>query len=46
MMPALKALKMRSGCGLIRRSDCWPCLRRETALEDAIAAVETRPAPR
>ncbi|MBS2011293.1 MAG: serine/threonine protein kinase [Deltaproteobacteria bacterium] len=44
LLPALKALKATNGCkrGLFKRVDCWPCLRDDGALEDAIAAVETR----
>jgi hypothetical protein len=28
--------------GTGRHYDCWPCLRKDTALKDAIAAVDAR----
>jgi hypothetical protein len=46
LAPLLKALKPTSGCGFLGRRDCWPCLRKEGALDDAIAATEARPAPK
>jgi hypothetical protein len=42
----LKRLQNSSGCGFLNLSDCYPCLRKGTALADAIAAVSTRPAPK
>jgi hypothetical protein len=45
LLPALKALKVTRGCGgFLRQGDCHPCMRKDGALDDAIAAVETRPA--
>ncbi|MDB4944367.1 MAG: serine/threonine protein kinase [Labilithrix sp.] len=44
--PALKTLKATRGCGFLGRNDCWACLRRDGALEEATTAVETRGAPR
>jgi serine/threonine-protein kinase len=45
-LPLLKQLKATRGCGFFNRSDCWPCLRREPALEDATTAVESRATPK
>jgi eukaryotic-like serine/threonine-protein kinase len=42
----LKRLQGGSGCGFLSLEDCYPCLRKGTALEDAIAAVAARPAPK
>jgi serine/threonine-protein kinase len=42
VLPLLKQLKSRGGCGIFGRSDCWTCLRREGTLDDTIAAVEAR----
>jgi serine/threonine protein kinase len=45
LLPALKALKVTRGCGgFLRQGDCHPCMRKDAALDDAIAAVEARPA--
>ena len=45
LLPALKALKVTRGCGgFLRQGDCHPCMRKDGALDDAIAAVEARPA--
>lgn len=38
----LKALLQQSGCGFMGDEDCWPCLRKSSALQDAIAALEAR----
>ena len=46
LSPALKAMKNTRGCGFLGRTDCFPCLRREPLLDDAIDAVEARPAPK
>ena len=42
----LKRLQTNSGCGFLGFEDCYPCLRQGTALDDAIAAVAKRPAPK
>ena len=43
VLPTLKQLRVTRGCGgLFKRGDCWPCMRKDTALEDAITAVEAR----
>jgi serine/threonine protein kinase len=42
----LKRLQGDSGCGFLGLEDCYPCLRKGTGLEDAIAAVSARPAPK
>ncbi|MDB5216171.1 MAG: serine/threonine protein kinase [Myxococcaceae bacterium] len=45
LLPSLKPLKVTRGCGgFLRAGDCHPCMRKDSALEDAIAAVEARPA--
>ncbi len=38
----LKILKYRKGCGRRGRSDCFPCLRQDKALEEAAAKIEKR----
>jgi eukaryotic-like serine/threonine-protein kinase len=38
----LKALRATNGCGFLRRGDCWPCMRGDTALADALKAAEAR----
>jgi len=44
LLPALKPLKLTRGCGgFMRAGDCHPCMRKDGALDDAIAAVEARP---
>ncbi len=44
LLPSLKALKVTRGCGgFLRAGDCHPCMRKDSALDDAIAAVEGRP---
>lgn len=42
----LKRLQGNSGCGFLGLEDCYACLRKGTALNDAIAAVSARPAPK
>ena len=44
LLPTLKGPKVTIGCmrGLFKRVDCWPCLRDDGALEEAIAAIEAR----
>jgi serine/threonine-protein kinase len=42
----LKELRTEKGCGLDGQTDCWPCLRKDGALEAAISAIESRsPSP-
>jgi hypothetical protein len=38
----LKILASRAGCGRSGRDDCYPCLRKDNALSEAIAAIERR----
>jgi hypothetical protein len=38
----LNVAKAPGGCGRRARNDCFPCLRKDSALKDAIAAIETR----
>ncbi len=42
----LRRLQSSTGCGFLGLQDCYPCLRKDAALEEAIAAVAERPAPR
>jgi serine/threonine-protein kinase len=44
-LPTLKTMKNPRGCGFMGIRDCWPCLRHDDALDDAIKAVEARPTP-
>jgi serine/threonine-protein kinase len=41
-LPVLKSMKSPRGCGFMGIRDCWPCLRRDDVLDDAIRAVEAR----
>jgi hypothetical protein len=41
----LRALKHTDGCGDDGHSDCYACLREGRLLDDALAAIEKRPAP-
>jgi eukaryotic-like serine/threonine-protein kinase len=43
---ALRRFSSTSGCGFLDLEDCYSCLRKSTALDDAIAAVSARPAPK
>ncbi len=38
----LEAFKQRSGCGSGGKQDCYPCLRKDSRLQDAIAAIKAR----
>jgi serine/threonine-protein kinase len=38
----LRSLSKKSGCGRRARFDCWPCLRKDHALDDAVASIEAR----
>jgi len=38
----LNVAKAPGGCGRRARDDCFPCLRKDSALKDAISAIETR----
>ena len=42
----VRALEHRDGCGDDGRQDCFACLRESTLLDDALKAIEGRPAPR
>ena len=42
VLTALKSMKATRGCGFLGARDCWPCLRRDEALDDAIRAIEAR----
>ncbi len=38
----LKALRSTSGCGFLRRGDCYVCLRGDSLLADAVREAENR----
>jgi serine/threonine-protein kinase len=42
----LKAMKSTRGCGFLGTRDCFPCLRKDGALDDAIEAIEARSRPK
>jgi eukaryotic-like serine/threonine-protein kinase len=42
----LAALRKKRGCGAGKRSDCFPCLRTDDLLENAIAKAADRPGPK
>ena len=42
VLPALRALKSPRGCGFMGMRDCFSCLRKTDALDEAIKAVEAR----
>lgn len=41
----LKQLQRKGGCGFLGSRDCWPCLRKDGALDDAVQAIESRTGP-
>jgi serine/threonine protein kinase len=38
----LKQYVFTAGCGFLRRHDCYPCMHKDQALKEAIAAIEAR----
>jgi tRNA A-37 threonylcarbamoyl transferase component Bud32 len=38
----LRSLQVNTGCGPGGQNDCWPCLRKGTALQSAITAIDQR----
>ncbi|HEX7601102.1 MAG TPA: protein kinase [Polyangiaceae bacterium] len=42
VLAVLKPMEQKSGCGFLGRRDCWSCMRKDTALDDAISAIEKR----
>ena len=44
-VPLLQRLTSRKGCGFLSMQDCWPCLRKDALVADAIKAAEKRPEP-
>jgi len=44
-VPLMQSLTSKKGCGFAGFQDCWPCLRRDNLLNEAIKAAEKRPAP-
>ncbi len=42
VLGSLRGLRVRRGCGFLSLGDCYPCLHRDRALEDAISAIEAR----
>jgi serine/threonine-protein kinase len=41
-LEVLRGLENKTGCGLSGHDDCYPCLRKDNALEDAIRRVDER----
>lgn len=41
-LTVLKPMQAKSGCGFLSRKDCWPCMRKGTALADAITEIEKK----
>lgn len=41
-LPKLRELTVRDGCGPAKKEDCYPCLRKGTALESAIETINQR----
>ncbi len=44
-LTSLKRLQKKSGCGFLGLEDCYGCLRGDTALDEAVSAAGSRPAP-
>jgi serine/threonine-protein kinase len=42
LLPVLQPYLGTRGCGFFSRSDCYPCLHKDTALKDAMSAIEER----
>ena len=45
-LPILKQTKIKGGCGFMNMKDCWGCMRKDAALDDAIDAVQARVTPK
>jgi hypothetical protein len=43
---SLQRFQSKTGCGFLTLEDCYPCLRKDSALDDAVAKVSERPAPK
>jgi hypothetical protein len=41
-LEVLRGLETKTGCGLSGQDDCYPCLRQDKQLEDAMARIEQR----
>jgi eukaryotic-like serine/threonine-protein kinase len=42
LLAVLKTMKTPRGCGFMGMRDCWPCLRKDDALDDTIRALEEK----
>jgi serine/threonine-protein kinase len=42
LLPMLQTLESKRGCGFLAHSDCYPCMRRDTMLTEAIGAISAR----
>jgi serine/threonine-protein kinase len=42
MLVVLQPYAMTHGCGFFGRSDCFPCMHKDTALRDAMSSIEDR----
>lgn len=38
----LRQLYARKGCGFLNLNDCWPCMRQNNSLSEAVGAIEAR----
>jgi hypothetical protein len=38
----LKPLTITRGCGTLKLGDCWPCMRKDGALRNAISGISAR----
>jgi serine/threonine-protein kinase len=41
-LATLEAMQRKSGCGFLGLSDCWSCMRKDSALDDTVQAVRAR----
>jgi serine/threonine-protein kinase len=44
-LKSLRRLQTNTGCGFLDLEDCYPCLRKNSALDEAVTAVQSRKAP-
>ncbi len=42
VLAVLKTMKNARGCGFASMRDCWPCMRKDDALDDAVKAIDAR----
>ena len=44
MLLVLQPYLATRGCGFLSRSDCYPCMHKDSAIRDAMSAIEERAA--